>query len=110
MRNPFKKTVKLSGRVIKAWEHNGWGNSVDWSSYENLRVVGWLSNTPEVNDEIQFKMLRAADKKEVVTRYIITDVDYCRDPQDMFFATVKPFAYLGEPITDKYIREFKNVS
>jgi hypothetical protein len=105
-KNPFKKTAVLTGRVIKAWGHTGWGNSVRWSDYDELRVVGWLWRRPEVNDEIQFKMLNK-ERGEVVTRYIVTDVEYCNDPKDMFFATVKPFAYVGEPITDKYVKEAK---
>lgn len=107
LRNPFKPVRVLTGRVIKAWEHNGWGNAVQWSDYNELRVVGWLDDLPVENDEIQFKMRRKFDKN-VVTRFIVTDVERCGDPRDMFFATVKPFAYVGEPITDKYVKEHSN--
>lgn len=104
--NLFTKPRILTGRVIKGWEHNGWGNSVDWSDYNQLRVVGWLYNKPEENDEIQFEMVRP-DGEKVKTRYIVTNVEYMRDPHDMFFATVKPFAYVGGPITDKKVKEAK---
>lgn len=100
----FKKKRQLTGRVIKAWEHNGWGNSVQWSDHSVLRIVGWLDDLPEENDEVQFEMLDA-NKKVVQTRFIITEVEYCGDPRDMFFATVKPFARVGDEIIDKSVKE-----
>lgn len=104
--NLFKKKRTLSGRVIKASDHIGWGNSIQWSDYSVFRIVGWLDDIPEENDEVQFAMLRT-DGRKVITRYIITEVERCGNPRDMFFATVKPYAYLGEPITDTTVREAK---
>lgn len=102
----FKKKRVLTGRVIKAWEHKSWGNNIEWSDYNELRVVGWLPKKPIENDEMQFKML-TPENKEVTTRFIVTDVEHTQNVHDMFFAIVKPFAYVGEPITDKTIKEAK---
>lgn len=110
LRNPFKPVHVLTGHVIKEWEHNSWGNNVYWSDYEQLRVVGWLQRKPIENDEMQFKMRRGIDGKEVVTRFIVTDVEHAQGVDDMFFATVRPFGYVGEPISDKYVKERSNAS
>lgn len=110
LRNPFKPVHVLTGHVIKAWEHNGWGDNVHWSEYKAGRVVGWLQRKPIENDEMQFKMRRGSDGKEVVTRFIVTDVEHAQGVDDMFFATVRPFAYVGEPITDKYVKERSNAN
>lgn len=100
----FKKKRTLTGRVIKAWEHRGWGNTVMWSDYSKYRVVGWLPNKPKVNDEIQFEMVRE-DQSTIVTRFIVLDVQHAGDPPDMFWAVVMPFAYVGHPIANKAVRE-----
>ena len=102
----FRKKMVLTGRVIKAWEHKGWGNNIEWSDYKQLRIVGWLPRKPIEHDEIQFEMLTPNNKK-VITRFIVTDVEHAEGVHDMFFATVKPFAYAGEPITDKSVVEAK---
>lgn len=107
LRNPFKPVQVLTGHVIKAWEHESWGNTLYWSDYDKLRIVGWLSRKPIENDEIQMKM-RTPAGKVVTTRFIVTDVEHAGDPRDMFWATVKPFAYVGQPITDKYVKEHSN--
>lgn len=73
LRNPFKPVQVLTGHVIKEWEHNSWGDNVHWFDYDRLLVVGWLDRLPIENDEIQIKM-RNAERGEVVTRYIITNV------------------------------------
>lgn len=109
LRNPFKPVQVLTGHVIKEWEHNGWGNSVHWSDYKQLRVVGWLQRKPIEGDEIQFRMW-TQDNKKVITRFIVTEVEHAGDPRDMFFATVKPFARLGGPITDKYVKEHNHAT
>lgn len=102
----FKKKRTLTGRVIKAWEHKGWGNSISWSDYSKYRVVGWMQDKPQVNDEIQFEMVRP-DQSTIVTRFIVLDVEHSRDPKDMFWAVVMPFAYEGHPITNKLVKEAK---
>lgn len=103
----LKKKRTLTGRVIKAWEHNGWGNSVEWSDYEKLRIVGWLPRKPRENDEIQFEMM-SPELGKVKTRFIVTEVEHCSGVHDMFFAFIKPFAYVGRPITDRSVRESPN--
>lgn len=104
--NIFTKKRTLTGKVYKAWEHKGWGNNISWSDYEKGRVVGWLSDKPKENDEIQFEMIRN-DGSKVITRFIVLEIEHARDPRDMFWATVKPFGYDEFPIGDKSVREAK---
>lgn len=70
------------------WEHNVWGNEVKWSDYNQMRVVGWMSHKPDKGDFILSKM-----ESGRVGRFKVVKVDLCIDPNDMFFATVKPIRY-----------------
>ena len=75
--------------IINMWEHSGWGNSVKWFDWQKRRVVGWLHQIPEVNDEIRAKM-----ESGKTARFKIVNVEPQRDPPDMFFATVEYVGYL----------------
>lgn len=77
---------------------------MEWSNYEQLRIVGWLRQKPIENDEIQFKMITSSNK-EVMTRFIVTNVKHADGVHDMFFATIKPFGYVGKSITNRGIKE-----
>lgn len=85
------KKPQLTGYVYDASKHTGWGNSIDWSDYDNRRVVGWLHRKPVVGDEILFRM-----KSGKTSRYAVLKVEYCGDPRDMFFADVMDIGYEGE--------------
>jgi hypothetical protein len=65
-----------------------WGNSVQWTNYQAMRVHGWCEPRPTRGD-----ILKAPMKSGRVGIFIFKDVEYCRDPQDMFFATVAPFEF-----------------
>lgn len=90
-------------RVINTREHKGWGNTVSWftpPSYGKRKkfyrsekkivgtFVGWLPERPVVGDIIQSPTSEPTD-----ALWKITEVDYMRDPDDMFFATVE---YIGQ--------------
>jgi hypothetical protein len=69
-------------RVIKMWKHKSWGDSIIWDE-PNTRIMGWLENKPDRGDKILSKM-----KSGKIGIFRITNVEHCRDPNDMFFADV----------------------
>lgn len=72
---------------------NSWGNSIQWQNVEKRRIVGWQDQIPRKGD-----VILAAMQSGKVGRFLVTKVDPCRDPADMFFATVKDDGYLdAEP-------------
>lgn len=77
---------KRTPRIIVADQHKGWGNSISWDGRE---WYGWMTPIPEVGDEIH-SMCQSGK----MGRFIITRVDECHDPPDMFFATTKLVGYL----------------
>lgn len=76
-------------KVLNLWEHSGWGDSVYFSSFEERRIAGHLQERLKLGDEIRSKM-----DSGKVGRFEIIDIEYCRDPRDQFFATVKDLGYL----------------
>lgn len=76
-------------------EHRGWGNSIVWTNWPELRVHGWLSRIPEVGD-----VLVADFKSGTKCEFQVTSVRTVGDPADMFFADVKFLKYLVEPKVD----------
>jgi hypothetical protein len=75
-------------RVIKMWEHIGWGDSIDFVNYDNRTVFGWLVDKPEVGDTLQSKMVSGD-----IANFEFTEVRYETDPKDMFFGKVKDLGY-----------------
>lgn len=69
-----------------------WGNSVCWNNVELRRVHGWCEPRPVRGD-----ILKSPMKSGRIGLFIFTDVEYCRDPSDMFFATVTPYNYEEPP-------------
>lgn len=78
-----------TGRIINMWKHTGWGNSISFTDWEKRRLVGHLPNRPKIGDEIRSKM-----ESGEIGRFLVSEVEYCRDPKDMFFCTVKDLKYL----------------
>jgi hypothetical protein len=80
----------VSKRVFNIWEHNIWGNSIQWRDYENRNLYGFIKN-PKVKfgDEFRDKM-----ESGKVMRFEVIELDYKYNPTDMFFATVKDIGYL----------------
>ncbi len=79
--------------VYKIWEHKRWGDSIQINKiYDNnaFRIVGWLKRLPKNGD----KLLYETESGKILSGYIV-NVDYCRDPGDMFFADVIPFEYVN---------------
>lgn len=69
-------------------DHRGWGNSIAWTDWPKMKVHGHLYRKPEVGDILVCKFTSGA-----VHEFQFTDVEYCGNPRDMFFADVK---HIGE--------------
>ncbi len=85
----FKKKIKKTGRVIKLWQHNTWGNSVYFNDWEKRKITGFLRNLPVIGDCIHTKMESGS-----TAELMIIDIKYTHNPKDMFFATVKDIGYV----------------
>lgn len=81
----------ITGKVVNMWDHKGWGNNISWFDWDKRMIVGHLITIPKVGDE-----LRANLQSGKVGRFLITVVEPCRDPRDMFFATVSDIGYLDD--------------
>lgn len=85
-----RKTLKLhssESKTYKVWEHSGWGDSIILDA--NFGVSGHLFTRPKVGDRLEYKT-----QSGKVAYGIFTNVEYCRDPHDMFFGNIQPIAYI----------------
>ena len=69
-------------------EGGGWGNAINWMDWEQRRIVGWKTPKPQIGD-----ILHAQMQSGQVAEFEFVSVEPCRNPQDMFFATVKDIGY-----------------
>lgn len=77
------RTFKIGG---------GWGDRIEWSTpLGPNQVNGWKTPLPQVGDSLEAPM--QSGKTGV---YRFDDVRPCRDPRDMFFATVSFVGYVTE--------------
>lgn len=67
----------------------GWGNAINWQAWDRRGVVGWKRHRPQVGDILLSPMESGRTGK-----FEFIKVDYCADPPDMFFATVKQVGYV----------------
>jgi hypothetical protein len=80
----------VNKRVFNIWEHNGWGNSIQWRDYDNLSLYGFIKNPKvKIGDEFRDKM-----ESGKIMRFEVVELYYKYNPTDMFFATVKDIGYL----------------
>lgn len=82
-------------RIWKAWEHKGWGDSIGWIDFSRRCISGHLTPKPKVGDEFQTRM-----DSGKIGRFKIISVEYCSDPNDMFFATVSDIGYTDGTFTN----------
>lgn len=83
-----KPISKTSPRILNMWEHESWGNSIFFMSWEDRVVAGFLSEIPEKGDILRCKM-----ETGKIARFEFTEVDRMSNPPDQFFATVKDLNY-----------------
>ncbi len=86
-----KMNKKTDHRIIKMWEHNGWGNSVNWMKWEDRTVYGFLSNPPKKGD-----ILWAEMESGKIASFVFEKVDVPYDPEDQFFGTVSDAEYIRD--------------
>lgn len=78
-------------KILDITKHKGWGDSVNFDKGEGDRrkIHGFLSNPGlDVGDIVTSPMTKGG-----VGRWMITKIEHCRDPRDMFFADVKFIGY-----------------
>lgn len=75
--------------IINVWEHNGWGDAIDWFDYERRQLYGHLMQKPKVGDEIRAKMQSGR-----IGRFEVIEANYPGNPADMFFCKVKDIGYV----------------
>jgi len=81
-------------RVWDMAARQGWGNRISWSGrdgFERRQIDGHTTPRPRVGDEIRGPMASGR-----TARWRITEIEYCLDPRDMWFATVEDVGYLDE--------------
>lgn len=71
-----------------------WGNSITWletpnsEEWDSGRITGWTHPRPNEGDILFVSM-----KSGKVAQYILHNVDYMSDPNDMFFADTYAYEY-----------------
>ena len=91
------KTVQADNkepRIYKKWEHTHLGDAINIIRvYEDgtFGIVGWLWRRPKNGDYLIYDV--ESGKK---AKGLISEVEYCDDPCDMFFAKVIPLDYYEE--------------
>ena len=83
------------------WNHNNWGDRLegDWDG-DKVRFSGHLWRRPNKGDRVIFKM-----KSGKLGEVKITNVEYCQDPKDMFFADGKAIGYIDQSKLDKILEK-----
>lgn len=85
------KRINPNPKEYRIWEHQFWGNQISIRRVNkngSFRIVGWLSRRPNHGD----KLIYDVESGRKAVGYIV-NVEYCRDPRDMFFADVIPYDY-----------------
>lgn len=78
----------------KPWRYSlggGWGDAINVIDWEKRKFVGWKPRSPQVGDYLFCKM---ESGKVGILRF--KEVEYMRDPRDMFFATCEDVGFEGE--------------
>jgi hypothetical protein len=71
-------------------DNPAWGFHIGWTEYPT-KVYGHYTPQPEKGDRFEQKM-----KSGFIGVFEFEKVEYCRDPEDMFFADMKPLGYKHE--------------
>lgn len=71
-------------------EHTGWGNTIAFYNWETRRIFGWKRGL-KVGDKLISKM-----QSGKTAEFEIIEIEYKRDPSDMFFGYVSDIGYINE--------------
>jgi len=91
-------TIRANAMIYKIG--GGWGDSIIWypsnqftdEPKSHYTVMGHKTPRPKVRDLLDCHFQRTG-----WNQFIFTDVTYCENPPDMFFATVGFIKYEHEP-------------
>jgi len=75
--------------ILNLWEHNGWGDSINWFNFATRKINGHLQERIKIGDEIRSKM--GSGK---IARFKVKEIKQMLDPSDQFFATLSDIGYL----------------
>jgi hypothetical protein len=89
------KPILLTGRVLEYG--GGWGFHIEWLDYDKRRMWGHHQRL-EVGDEVRVDM-----ESGKTARFAVTNVEWQRDPRDMFFCDVIDIGYVGEEPVNKVV-------
>ena len=78
-------------KVWKMWEHEGWGDDIDFWDYERREITGHLTPMIRVGDMVHCKMNSGR-----IACYEVMSVDKKDNPPDMFFGKVEDRGYVEE--------------
>lgn len=91
LRKLFGKTK--AGRIIKKWEHRGWGNSIMWTDEGTLNKDELLDIHGHITPRIQKGDIILSEFGKGVLVLDVAKIRHCDDPHDMFFAELKARGY-----------------
>lgn len=70
-------------------KHCTWGNMMAWMDWDSRRLYGHTTPRPVEGDELLVSM-----RSGKTARLRFSKVEYCRDPADMWFATMEDAGYV----------------
>lgn len=85
--------IKLTGKSWNSWEHNGWGNSIQYDKETGWH--GWTTPLVRKGDVILMRMTSGK-----ILKAVISSIKYAGDPRDMWFAEVVPLGYVKNKIKE----------
>lgn len=77
-------------RIIKMWEHKGWGDTISWFDFDRRSITGHMTPKPKVGDCVLAKMASGR-----VGVFKVEKIEHNSVP-DMFFGDVSDVGYLDE--------------
>lgn len=84
-----KENSKHPKKTWKIWKHNRWGDSIDFNDWQRRGLTGHTTPLPKKGDIFHSKM-----RSGKVMAFELVKVEYCGDPSDMWFGTVKDVGYV----------------
>ncbi len=82
------------------WKYTSWGNSIEWSDFDKRTIRGWYKGIAfgnpqmyklKIGDEVRDRM-----QSGKIACFLIVEIQYKSDPDDLFFGKVQDINYLEE--------------
>lgn len=74
-----------------------YGNSIDFLDGSRTNIAGWY---PIRFDNGSFIIDNPSDETKQPELFLISDLKFCNNPRDMFFAKVTSFGYISRELAD----------